>query len=235
MLGAGAVAGYAYLNGKTPLDVIGMLKKTIFSDMSSEIEPSEIDEEQNTEKVIVENIVSQISESDIYKELDQSVSAKYSLVDAVYKTAGDDYVFLLGFNKENYPKVYKNNEYFSNVERETLGLDTSLELNIKERESLINEAMEVLCLSKDAVAASAPLACINCGRCVEACPELLVPSKLMKFSERGLMDEYEKWMGLECIECGSCSYVCPSRRQVAQSIKTMKKLVLAEKRKQQSK
>ena len=89
----------------------------------------------------------------------------------------------------------------------------------------------ILCLGKDAVAANEPIACINCGRCVEACPEQLIPSRLAKFSERGLMKEFEDWHGLECIECGSCSYVCPSRRQVAQSVKTMKKLVLAEKRK----
>jgi electron transport complex protein RnfC len=56
----------------------------------------------------------------------------------------------------------------------------------------------------------------------------------MKFAERGLMDEFEKWNGLECIECGSCTYVCPSRRHVAQSVKTMKKQVLAEKRKKNS-
>ena len=49
--------------------------------------------------------------------------------------------------------------------------------------------------------------------------------------EHGQKDEFERWHGLECIECGSCSYVCPSRRQVAQSVKTMKKLVLADKRK----
>ena len=90
----------------------------------------------------------------------------------------------------------------------------------------------LLCFSKDEVAAMAPIACINCGCCVESCPEQLIPSRLMKFSERGLMKEFEDWHGLECIECGSCSYVCPSRRQVAQSVKTMKKLVLAEKRKQ---
>ena len=90
----------------------------------------------------------------------------------------------------------------------------------------------LLCLGKDAVAEFEPLACINCGRCVEACPENLIPSRLAKFGNNGLMAEFEKWHGLECIECGSCSYVCPSRRQVAQSVKTMKKLVLAEKRKQ---
>ena len=89
----------------------------------------------------------------------------------------------------------------------------------------------LLCLGKDEVAEFEPLACISCGRCVEACPEKLIPSRLAKFSEHGQKDEFERWHGLECIECGSCSYVCPSRRQVAQSVKTMKKLVLADKRK----
>ena len=89
----------------------------------------------------------------------------------------------------------------------------------------------LLCFGKDTVAELEPLACINCGRCVEACPENLIPSRLAKFGNNGQMAEFEKWHGLECIECGSCTYVCPSRRQVAQSVKTMKKLVLAEKRK----
>lgn len=91
----------------------------------------------------------------------------------------------------------------------------------------------ILCFSKDAVKEMGePLACINCGRCVEACPENLIPSRLAKFGNTGQMEAFEAWHGLECIECGSCTYVCPSRRQVAQSVKTMKKLVLAEKRKQ---
>lgn len=93
----------------------------------------------------------------------------------------------------------------------------------------------LLCLTEDAVSESEPIACINCGRCVDICPELLVPSRLAKFGDRGLMSEFEKWHGLECIECGSCSWVCPSKRLLAQSIKTMKKLTLAEKRKQASK
>ena len=90
----------------------------------------------------------------------------------------------------------------------------------------------ILCFTKDEVAKFEPIACINCGKCVDACPEQLIPSRLAKFGERNLMSEFEKWYGLECIECGSCSYVCPSRRHIAQSIKTMKRQVLAEKRKQ---
>lgn len=89
----------------------------------------------------------------------------------------------------------------------------------------------LLCLSKDEVVAMEPSACINCGRCVEACPELLVPSRLAKMADKGLADEFEKWHGLECIECGSCSYICPAKRHLAQSIKSMKKQVLASKRK----
>ena len=89
----------------------------------------------------------------------------------------------------------------------------------------------LLCLTKDEVAEIEPTACINCGRCVEACPEQLIPSRLAKFGDRGLSEQFEKWNGLECVECGSCSFVCPARRQLAQSIKTMKKQVLAAKRK----
>ena len=89
----------------------------------------------------------------------------------------------------------------------------------------------LLCFTKDEAAAFESTACINCGRCVEACPELLVPSRLADYSERGQGDVFEKWHGLECVECGSCSYVCPAKRPLAQSVKTMKKQVLAAKRK----
>lgn len=89
----------------------------------------------------------------------------------------------------------------------------------------------ILCFTKDEVAQYEPINCINCGRCVEACPEQMIPSRLARFANQGRMEEFEKWHGLECIECGSCSYVCPSRRHIAQSIKTMKKQLLAEKRK----
>ena len=65
----------------------------------------------------------------------------------------------------------------------------------------------LLCMSQDEVAAAEKLqtACINCGRCVEACPEQLIPSRLAKFSDKGLSEEFEKWHGLECVECGRIS------------------------------
>ena len=89
----------------------------------------------------------------------------------------------------------------------------------------------LLCLSEDEASKYETTACINCGRCVEACPEQLVPSRLSDFAEHKQFELFEKWYGLECVECGSCSFGCPARRHLAQSIKSAKKLILASKRK----
>ncbi len=89
----------------------------------------------------------------------------------------------------------------------------------------------LLCLTEDEVAAYEPSPCINCGRCVGACPSRIVPSRLADYAEHGQEGEFEKWNGLECVECGSCSFICPAKRQLAQAIKSMKKTVLANKRK----
>lgn len=88
----------------------------------------------------------------------------------------------------------------------------------------------LVCLAEDEVARLEPGPCINCGRCVEVCPERLVPSRLADYAERHLEAPFEKWNGIECVECGSCSFICPARRQLAQAIKSMKKTVLANKR-----
>ena len=71
----------------------------------------------------------------------------------------------------------------------------------------------ILCMSKDEVSACEPTACINCGRCVDACPSRIIPSRLADFAERHDEEAFIKFNGLECVECGSCSYVCPAKRQ----------------------
>ena len=91
----------------------------------------------------------------------------------------------------------------------------------------------LLCFKKDDVSASEVTACINCGRCVSVCPEQIIPSRLAKMSQFHDSESFEKWNGMECIECGSCSYICPAKRPLAQYIKTMKKQILAERRKKQ--
>ena len=89
----------------------------------------------------------------------------------------------------------------------------------------------LLCFTKDEVAASEPGPCINCGRCVEACPGRVVPSKLADAAERFDEETFLKCNGMECCECGCCSFVCPAKRQLTQSIKSMRKIQLAKRKK----
>lgn len=90
-------------------------------------------------------------------------------------------------------------------------------------------ASALLCLSKDEV--GEPSACINCGRCVEACPSRLIPTMLSVYADHYDKEAFEKHDGMECVECGCCSYVCPAKRQLTQSIKSMRKIILAERKK----
>lgn len=89
----------------------------------------------------------------------------------------------------------------------------------------------LLCMKKDEVKACKPTNCINCGMCVGVCPSRLIPSRLADFAENDDKEQYEHYNGMECVECGSCSYVCPAKRQLAQSIRTMRKQILADRRK----
>ena len=89
----------------------------------------------------------------------------------------------------------------------------------------------VLCMKEDIVSSSEPTACINCGRCVEACPSRLIPSRLADYAEHHDEEKFTAHEGLECMECGSCSYVCPAKRQLKQAIESMRKIALANRKK----
>lgn len=88
-----------------------------------------------------------------------------------------------------------------------------------------------LCLQKDDVADAQQTACINCGRCLSVCPGHVMPARLATFAEHGDMEKFQKFNGMECCECGCCSYVCPAKRPLTQSIKSMRKMVLASRKK----
>lgn len=87
-----------------------------------------------------------------------------------------------------------------------------------------------LCMKQDPVLHTHQTACINCGRCVNVCPGGVLPARLADFAERGDMENFQKFDGMECCECGCCSYVCPAKRPLTQSIKSMRKMVLASRR-----
>ena len=92
-------------------------------------------------------------------------------------------------------------------------------------------ASALLCMSKDEVSACEPSACINCGMCAEVCPGRVVPKLLAEYADRGNEEAFVKCNGMECCECGCCSFVCPAKRNLTQSIKSMRKTVLGKRKK----
>ena len=92
---------------------------------------------------------------------------------------------------------------------------------------VVKTSSALLCMTKDDVARFRPSACIRCGSCVEACPEGLLPAKLADLAEHFQEEEFQKLYGMECLECGSCSFVCPARRHLTQSIRAMRRSLLA--------
>lgn len=89
----------------------------------------------------------------------------------------------------------------------------------------------LLALTHDDVSAMEPGPCINCGRCVEVCPGRVMPSRLASFAEQFDEEAFLKYDGLECCECGCCSFICPAKRPLTQEIKSMRKILLAKKKK----
>jgi electron transport complex protein RnfC len=64
--------------------------------------------------------------------------------------------------------------------------------------------------------------CIRCGRCLEACPYFLNPSRFARLGRARRYDEMQKAFVMDCVECGSCTYACPSRIPIVQLIRTAK-------------
>ncbi len=89
----------------------------------------------------------------------------------------------------------------------------------------------LLCMTKDEVAQYEPTNCINCGKCVDVCPGRIVPSRVADYAEHHDTEKFQKANGMECCECGCCSFICPAKRPLTQSIKSMRKMVLASRKK----
>jgi electron transport complex protein RnfC len=53
--------------------------------------------------------------------------------------------------------------------------------------------------------------CVGCGRCIDACPWGLVPTRLYKLAAHGRHDAALAEGLAQCSECGCCAFACPSR------------------------
>lgn len=70
----------------------------------------------------------------------------------------------------------------------------------------------ILAFSKNKAYIPEETACINCGRCHEACPFNLIPTALADAYEARDAEKLNELEVMQCMECGSCSFVCPARR-----------------------
>ena len=64
--------------------------------------------------------------------------------------------------------------------------------------------------------------CIQCGRCLEACPLGLEPDQVSVRIEAGRPLETAIFGAADCYECGCCTYVCPAQRPLVQFMQVAK-------------
>ncbi|MCI7680417.1 electron transport complex subunit RsxC [Hornefia butyriciproducens] len=73
----------------------------------------------------------------------------------------------------------------------------------------------ILAFSEEQAYIPEETACINCGRCHQACPFNLLPTGLAEAYENHDAQMLSDLQVMQCMECGSCSFVCPARRPLA--------------------
>lgn len=83
----------------------------------------------------------------------------------------------------------------------------------------------ILVLSRDEISGEQETSCIRCGRCVDACPMNLVPTRLALASRYNNPEVAIKYHINACFECGCCAYVCPAKINLVQLIRSGKRLV----------
>jgi electron transport complex protein RnfC len=64
--------------------------------------------------------------------------------------------------------------------------------------------------------------CIQCGRCIDACPLGLEPDQVSIRVEAGKVLDTDPYGPIDCYECGCCTYVCPSERPLLQMMQVAK-------------
>ncbi len=69
--------------------------------------------------------------------------------------------------------------------------------------------------------------CINCGRCVRACPMQLNAAAISKAVEADDIADAEQSGVMNCIECGACSFVCPAYRSITHLCRRAKNSIRA--------
>ncbi len=85
----------------------------------------------------------------------------------------------------------------------------------------------LLLLSRRRVFQYSSQACINCGRCVRACPMNLNAAEIAKAVEADDIKSAEEAHVMTCIECGACTFECPAYRPITQFCRRAKNSIRA--------
>jgi len=77
----------------------------------------------------------------------------------------------------------------------------------------------ILALTDKEVAAAGRTNCLECGRCVSACPMGLNPTRLFKVIDHMDYDQAGEFGLMDCKECGCCGFSCPAHIPLVQGMK----------------
>lgn len=80
-------------------------------------------------------------------------------------------------------------------------------------------------LTRDYVKRTAETTCLRCGRCVDACPMGLVPTRIALASRAGNLGLAERYHITACVECGCCAYQCPAGIPLVQLVRMGKAML----------
>jgi electron transport complex protein RnfC len=84
----------------------------------------------------------------------------------------------------------------------------------------------IVVLTGDDVRAQEETSCLRCGKCVDACPLHLLPTRLARLAELNRLEEAEELGITVCMECGSCAFTCPAKIPLVQWLRLGKQRVI---------
>jgi len=67
--------------------------------------------------------------------------------------------------------------------------------------------------------------CLRCGRCVDVCPQNLLPTFIATAIKHNDLKLAEKAGAMDCMKCGCCTFVCPAHIKLIQWIDLAKTLI----------
>lgn len=89
----------------------------------------------------------------------------------------------------------------------------------------------ILVLPEEETKEEPVLPCIKCGKCVDACPSGLQPLFISAYALINDVEKADSYNAMACVECGSCSFICPAKRPLSESIRNIKKEIVAKRKK----